>query len=99
MTQDPDRTSSTVAGPHPWQQPASDASCHGPLAVLSRLAAPAPSSGQLLDILNGLDARFDCSFLGFGPYFFPDLAGTSEADEQAAINAGPAAVGRWLHRW
>lgn len=41
-----------------------------------------------LDILNGLDARFDCRSLGFGPYFFPDLAGTSEADEQAAIDAG-----------
>lgn len=41
-----------------------------------------------LDILNGLDARFDCQSLGFGPYFFPDLAGTSEADEQAAIDAG-----------
>jgi hypothetical protein len=23
-----------------------------------------------------------------GPYFFPDLAGTSEADERAAIDAG-----------
>ena len=39
-----------------------------------------------LDILNGLDARFDCQVLSFGPYFFPDLAGTSEADEQAAID-------------
>lgn len=41
-----------------------------------------------LDILNGLDARFDCQTLGFGAYFFPDLAGTSEADEQAAIDRG-----------
>src|SRR5262249_51763020 len=39
-----------------------------------------------LDILNGLDARFDRQALGFGPYYFPDLAGTSEADEQAAID-------------
>jgi SAM-dependent methyltransferase len=39
-----------------------------------------------LDILTGLDARFDCQVLSFGPYFFPDLAGTSEADEQAAID-------------
>jgi hypothetical protein len=23
-----------------------------------------------------------------GPYFFPDLAGTSDADERAAIDAG-----------
>lgn len=40
------------------------------------------------DILNRLDARFDRETLGFGPYFFADLAATSEADEQAAINAG-----------
>jgi hypothetical protein len=25
--------------------------------------------------------------LGYGPYFFADLAATSEADEQAAIDA------------
>ena len=41
-----------------------------------------------LDILNGLDGRFDRQTLGFGPYFFADLAATSEADEQAAIDAG-----------
>jgi hypothetical protein len=41
-----------------------------------------------LDILNELDARFDCQAVGFGPYFFADLAGTSEADEQAAIASG-----------
>jgi SAM-dependent methyltransferase len=41
-----------------------------------------------LDILAGLAARFDCHSLRFGPYFFPDLAGTSEADEQAAIDSG-----------
>ena len=40
------------------------------------------------DILNRLDGRFDRETLGFGPYFFADLAATSEADEQAAINAG-----------
>ena len=39
------------------------------------------------DIVNGLDARFDREALGFGPYFFPEL-GISEADEQAAIDAG-----------
>lgn len=39
------------------------------------------------DILSGLDARFDREALGFGPYFFPELAATSEADEQAAIDA------------
>ena len=36
-------------------------------------------SGQ--DILRELRARFDTIELGYGPYFFPDLAGTSEADE------------------
>ena len=41
-----------------------------------------------LDIVDGLDARFDREALAFWPYFFPDLAGTSEADEQAAIDAG-----------
>ena len=40
------------------------------------------------DILNGLDGRFDRETLGYGPYFFADLAATSEADEQAAIDAG-----------
>ena len=41
-----------------------------------------------LDIVYGLDARFDREALGFGPYYFADLAGTSEADEQAAIDGG-----------
>jgi SAM-dependent methyltransferase len=41
-----------------------------------------------LDILAGLDARFDRQSLRFGPYFFPNLAATSEADEQAAIDGG-----------
>jgi SAM-dependent methyltransferase len=40
------------------------------------------------DILAGLDARFDSQPVTYGPYFFPDLAGTSEADEQAAIDGG-----------
>jgi SAM-dependent methyltransferase len=40
------------------------------------------------EILRGLDARFDRRLCTDGPYFFPDLAGTTEADEQAAINAG-----------
>lgn len=43
-------------------------------------------SGQ--DILAALDARFDPESVTYGPYFFADLAGTSEADEQAAIDAG-----------
>lgn len=39
-------------------------------------------------ILDGLDARFDSRPATYGPYFFPELAGTSEADEQAAIDGG-----------
>jgi hypothetical protein len=39
-------------------------------------------------ILGELNARFDCQVLARGPYFFPDLAGTSDADEQAAIDSG-----------
>jgi SAM-dependent methyltransferase len=40
------------------------------------------------DILNQLNARFDCQQVAYGPYFFADLAGTSDADEQAAIDGG-----------
>ena len=39
-------------------------------------------------ILRGLDARFNRQLYAEGPYFFPDLADTSEAQEQAAIDAG-----------
>jgi SAM-dependent methyltransferase len=40
------------------------------------------------DILNSLDARFDSHPVAYGPFFFSDLANTSEADEQAAIDSG-----------
>jgi SAM-dependent methyltransferase len=40
------------------------------------------------DILDELDARFDSRPATYGPYFFADLAGTTEADEQAAIDSG-----------
>jgi hypothetical protein len=40
------------------------------------------------DILRELDARFERRRLEYGPYFFPDLNEVSEADEQAAIDAG-----------
>jgi SAM-dependent methyltransferase len=40
------------------------------------------------DILDELDARFDCQAVAWGPYFFADLAGTSDTDEQAAIDSG-----------
>jgi SAM-dependent methyltransferase len=39
------------------------------------------------DIVRSLDARFDRQFSVEGPYFFPDLADTSEAEEQATIDA------------
>jgi SAM-dependent methyltransferase len=46
------------------------------------------------DIVRELDARFGRRLLGEGPYFFADLAGVSEADEQAAIDAGEIQAGR-----
>jgi len=39
-------------------------------------------------LLRSLDRRFERLLMARGPYFFPDLAGTSEADERAAIDAG-----------
>jgi SAM-dependent methyltransferase len=38
-------------------------------------------------IVRELDARFERQSLSYGPYFFADLAGISEGDEQAAIDA------------
>jgi len=40
------------------------------------------------DVIRGLDARFALRSCGYGPYFFPDLTGTTDADEQSAIDAG-----------
>jgi hypothetical protein len=40
------------------------------------------------DIVRGLDARFDRRLRVDGPYYFCDLADTTEADERAAIEAG-----------
>lgn len=40
------------------------------------------------EILRELRARFDSGDVAYGPYFFPDLAAVSEADEQAAIDRG-----------
>jgi SAM-dependent methyltransferase len=39
-------------------------------------------------VLRLLDERLERQFLRYGPYFFPHLAHTTEADEQAAIDAG-----------
>ncbi len=41
-----------------------------------------------------LDERLERALLTHGPYFFPDLAGTTEADEQAAIDAGQIRASR-----
>lgn len=49
-------------------------------------------SGQAL--LRLLDQHFDCQLLAHGPYFFANLADTSEADEQAAIDAGQIRANR-----
>lgn len=40
------------------------------------------------DLIVGLNARLRQRSCGYGPYFFPDLDATTEADEQAAIDAG-----------
>jgi SAM-dependent methyltransferase len=45
------------------------------------------------DIVGGLDAHFDRHLCVEAPYFFPDLADTSEAEEQAAIDAGQIRAG------
>ena len=46
------------------------------------------------DIVRELDARFGRQLLAYGPYFFPDLAGVGEDDEQAAIDAGEIQANR-----
>ena len=46
------------------------------------------------DIVCELDARFDRQLLGYGPYFFADLADVSENEEQAAIDAGKIQANR-----
>ena len=44
--------------------------------------------------MRELDARFDPQLLTYGPYFFADLAGISEDEEQAAIDAGEIEANR-----
>jgi SAM-dependent methyltransferase len=44
-------------------------------------------------IVRELDARFDRRSCAEGPFFFTDLAGTSEAEEQAAIDSGRIQAG------
>jgi SAM-dependent methyltransferase len=40
------------------------------------------------EMLRELDALFDCRSLEWGPYFFPELDGADETEEQEAIDAG-----------
>jgi SAM-dependent methyltransferase len=40
------------------------------------------------ELVRLLNERLQCEFLEHSPYFFPDLADTTAADEQAAIDAG-----------
>jgi hypothetical protein len=44
-------------------------------------------------IVRGLDSRFTRRFHAEGPHFFAELAATSEAEEQAAIEAGQIRAG------
>lgn len=46
------------------------------------------------DIVRELGIRFDTGLITYEPYFFPDLAGITEADEQAAIDARLIQAGR-----
>jgi hypothetical protein len=46
------------------------------------------------DIVRELDTRFDRQLLDYGPYFFAELADVSQADEQAAIDAGQIQANR-----
>ncbi len=47
------------------------------------------------DILRALDRRFAATApVSYGPYFFPDLADTTDQDEQAAIDSGLIQPGR-----
>jgi SAM-dependent methyltransferase len=39
-------------------------------------------------LIRLLDKRLERKLLTYGPYFWPDLADTTEADERRAINAG-----------
>ena len=59
-----------------------------PWAAYLRSCAQAGGLHSGQDILATLGPRFDSEAVTYGPYFFADLVGTSEADEQAAIDAG-----------
>ncbi len=56
--------------------------------------AESESLHEARDILRELEARFDSRPPGYGPYYFADLPGVSEADEQSAIDEGLIQPGR-----
>lgn len=65
-----------------------------PWAACCRAWAEAERMHTGTAVLDGLAARFDTVDLSYGPYFFSDLVGTVEADEQAAIDSGQIAATR-----
>ena len=65
-----------------------------PWADCCRAWAEAEQVHTGMEVLEGLGAQFDTVHLSYGPYFFPDLAGLIEADEQAAIDSGQIAATR-----
>ncbi len=50
-----------------------------------------------VDIIRELDARFGRQLLAYGPYFFAELADVSQANEQAAIDAGEIQANRIIY--
>lgn len=75
---------------HVWLQPRRADWVASGLSWDSYLAGWATSEGLHTGraILDTLDSRFDGDALSWTPYFFADLAETSESDEQEAIDAG-----------
>jgi SAM-dependent methyltransferase len=71
-----------------WQESGS------PWADCCRAWAEAEQIHAGREVLDELGARFDTVHLSYGPYFFPDLDGIMEADEQAAIDEDQIAATR-----
>ena len=60
----------------------------GPGARTSRTGQGSTASTAATGCVAGLDARFERTSCDYAPYFFADLADSSEEAEQAAIDAG-----------
>lgn len=65
-----------------------------PWAEYIRSWAEAENLHEGRTILRELEARFGSGPTGYGPYYFADLPGVSEAEEQAAIDSGLIQPGR-----